>query len=48
MPFRSQAQARKFRVLEKQGKLPKGTSDQWAKETPDIKKLPKRVKRRKK
>lgn len=42
MPFKSKAQVAKFAILEKQGKLPKGTLKKWAKETPNMKKLPKR------
>lgn len=37
---------KKFFVLEKQGKLPNGTAKEWADETPNIKKLPKRVKKK--
>lgn len=48
MPYRSKAQVRKFAVLEKQGKLPKGTTKAWAKETPNMKKLPNKVKKGKK
>lgn len=47
MPFKSKNQMRKFFVLEKQSKLPKGTAGQWAKETSNIKKLPKKVKKKK-
>lgn len=43
MPFKSKAQQRKMFELEKQGKVPKGTAEQWAKETPNIGKLPERV-----
>lgn len=32
--------------LEKQGKLKKGEAEKWAKETPNIKKLPERVKKK--
>lgn len=39
---------RKFFLLEKQGKLPKGTAEEWARETPNIKSLPIRVKRKNK
>ncbi len=31
---------KKFFVLEREGKLPKGTAREWAHETPDVKKLP--------
>jgi hypothetical protein len=48
MPFKSKAQQRKMFSLEEQGKLKKGTAEEWAKETPDIKKLPNKVKKRKK
>lgn len=44
MPFKSKAQVKKFAVLEKQGKLPKGTIKAWAKETPNMKKLPNKKK----
>ena len=44
MPFKSQAQAKKFRVMESQGEIPKGTSDKWAHETKSIKSLPEHVK----
>ena len=45
MPFKSKAQMRKFFEMEKQGKLPKGTSKEWAHETKNIKKLPNKVKK---
>ncbi len=48
MPFKSRAQLAKFALLEEEGKLPKGTTALWAAETPDIKKLPKKVKAKKK
>lgn len=47
MPFKSQAQIAKFRSLEKQGKLPPGTTAKWLKHTKNVKKLPKRKKKRK-
>lgn len=47
MPFKSKSQMKKYFVMEKQGKLPKGTAEQWAKETPNIKKLPKKVRKKK-
>jgi hypothetical protein len=34
VPFKTQFQAKKFRVMESEGSLPKGTSHQWAHETP--------------
>lgn len=41
MPFKSQAQHRKFRSMEAEGALPKGTSSEWAHHTPGgLKKLP--------
>lgn len=40
MPFQSEAQKRKMIELEKQGKVPKGTVNQWNKETKG--KLPER------
>ena len=46
MPFKSKAQERKFRVLESQGKLPKGTADQWLKETKNPQGLPEHVKKK--
>lgn len=46
MPFKSKAQIGKLAILEKQGKLPKGTVKKWAKETPNIKKLPKKLKKK--
>ena len=48
MPFKSKKQLKKFAVLEKQGKLPKGTFKEWVKETPNIKRLPTKVKRKSK
>lgn len=41
MPFKSEAQRKKFIVLEKQGKLKPGTVKAWEEETPA--QLPKRV-----
>jgi len=38
---------RKFFLLEKQGKLPPGTAEEWAKATKNIKRLPNRVKKSK-
>lgn len=43
MPYKSQAQHRKFRALEREGKLPKGTAREWAHHTPNLKTLPDRV-----
>lgn len=47
MPFKSKAQVKKMAVLEKEGKVKKGTVHEWAKETPNMKKLPKKVKKKK-
>lgn len=46
MPFRSKAQMRKFAVMERQGKLPRGTFRRWLRHTPNVKRLPRRVRRR--
>lgn len=43
MPFKSKAQAAKIAELEKQGKVKKGTTKEWASKTPNMKTLPKRV-----
>ncbi len=43
MPFKSLKQIAKFHELEKAGKLAKGTTDKWLKETPLLKKLPLRI-----
>ena len=40
MPFKSKAQMGLFFAKEKRGELPKGKAEQWAHETPNIKKLP--------
>lgn len=45
--FASKAQMKKLALMVKQGKFPKKKFDQWAAETPDIKKLPNRVKPKK-
>ena len=42
MPLKSKAQMRKLAMLEKQGKVPKGTLHEWAEETPNMKSLPER------
>ncbi len=47
MPFKSEAQRRKFHELVKQGKMSQATLDEWERETPKSK-LPERVKGRKK
>jgi hypothetical protein len=48
MPYKSKSQVRKFFSMEEKGQLPKGKAEQWAKETKNIKKLPNKVKRKKK
>lgn len=45
MPFKSKAQQRFMFAEEERGGLPKGTAEQWAKETPNIKALPEKVKK---
>lgn len=46
-PAKSKAQLKKMFVLEKEGKVKKGTAKEWADSTPNIKKLPEHVKKRK-
>ncbi len=48
MPFKSQAQMKKFFAMEARGEIPKGTSRKWADETPNMKALPKKVSKKKK
>lgn len=43
MPFKSEAQRRKFHAMESRGELPKGTAERWEKETPKGAKLPERI-----
>ena len=47
MPYKSKAQQRFMFAAEKRGDVEDGTAERWAKETPDMKKLPERVKARK-
>lgn len=47
MPWKSQAQRKWMYAAEARGELPKGTSDSWAKETPNVEKLPERVGKKK-
>ena len=47
-PLKSKAQLGKLAILEKEGKVKKGTVKEFAKETPNIKKLPEHVKKKKK
>ena len=44
MPFKSEAQRRKFYAMEEKGEIPKGTTSRWEKDTKD-KTLPERVKK---
>lgn len=44
MPFKSQKQYLKLLQLEQEGKLKKGTVEKWRSETPDMDKLPEKVK----
>ena len=48
MPFKSKSQVRAFFAKEKAGELPAGTAEKWVHETPNIKRLPEKVKRKKK
>ncbi|MBC8499494.1 MAG: hypothetical protein H8D39_03090 [Candidatus Atribacteria bacterium] len=48
MPFRSKAQVRKFGAMVKRGEMSQAEFDEWLKHTPNIKKLPERVKKAKK
>ena len=43
MPFKSKAQQGKMFAMEAKGELKKGTAERWAKHTPNIKGLPKKV-----
>lgn len=47
MPAKSKKQLKKLFVLEKQGKIKKGVAEEFARETPNISKLPERVKKKK-
>lgn len=46
MPFKSEAQRRKFYAMERRGEISKETLDKWVAETPKGKKLPKRLKKK--
>jgi len=48
LPFKSKAQMRKFAVLLKEGKISKADFDKWHAETKNPKRLPERVKKKKK
>jgi hypothetical protein len=45
MPFKSKRQMRKFFAMENREELPRGTAEEWAHETPNISKLPEKVKK---
>ena len=47
MPAKSKRQLRKLFAMEARGELKKGTAKRFADETPNIKKLPERVKKKK-
>ena len=47
MPFRSVSQIKKFGAMVKSGEISKATFNKWKKHTPNIKKLPKKVKKKK-
>ncbi len=47
MPAKSKSQLSKMFVLEKEGKVKPGTAKEWADATPNIKKLPQHVKKKK-
>lgn len=47
MPFKSKAQVRKFGAMLKRGEISKATFNKWVKHTPNIKKLPERIKKKK-
>jgi len=47
VPFKSKAQQKFMFSKEGRGELPKGTAEEWAHETKDIKKLPEHVKKHK-
>jgi len=44
MPFKSKAQMKWMFAAQKRGEVPKGTAEEWAQHTPNIKKLPEKVK----
>ena len=47
MPFKSKAQVKKFGAMVGRGEMSKATFNKWKKHTPNIKKLPERVKKKK-
>jgi len=48
MPFKSKAQVRKFGAMVKRGEMSKAKFEEWLHKTPNIKKLPERIKKKKK
>jgi len=46
MPFRSKAQVRKFGAMVRRGEMSKAKFEEWLHETPNIKRLPERVKKK--
>ena len=48
MPFRSKSQMRKFGAMLSRGEISKKKFDEWAHATKNIKKLPEKVKKKKK
>lgn len=47
MPYKSKAQQRFMYAAEARGDVAKGTASRWSEETPNMKKLPERVKAKK-
>jgi len=47
MPFKSKRQQRFMFAAEERNDVPKGTAKRWARETPNIKKLPEKVRKKK-
>lgn len=48
MPFKSKSQVRRFGAMVKRGEVSKKKFQQWLDETPNIKSLPERIKKKKK
>jgi len=48
MPFKSISQIKKFGAMVKSGEISKATFNKWKKHTPNMKKLPEKVKNKKK
>ena len=47
MPFKSKRQVRKFGAMVKRKEISRATFKKWAKHTPNMKKLPEKVKKKK-